>query len=162
MIESVAGSGIFFAGFRGERRVVNGMKTQKPLKGASHMKSSGKAEITKRKADTGAKRLRATIAAMSLVALALSLSNARAQDNPGVPTQGIDPATGLPVKNPDFPNAGLFVLREARPTPETERIVEAFNIGPYLEWMAANHENWGLNPSKPEEKRKIREQSRAA
>src|SRR5437870_3002090 len=85
MIESVAGSGIFFAGFRGERRVVNGMKTQKPLKGASHMKSSGKAEITNRKADTGAKRLRATIAAMSLVALALSLSNARAQDKASPP-----------------------------------------------------------------------------
>jgi len=50
--------------------------------------------------------------------------------SPG-PQAPIDPNTGLPTK----PNSGLFVLRQSRPTPQTQRIVEAFNIGPYLEWL---------------------------
>src|ERR1041385_3739402 len=43
----------------------------------------------------------------------------------------IDPATGLPNGSPSS-NKGLFTLRE--PTaPENQRVVEAFNIGPYLQ-----------------------------
>ena len=49
--------------------------------------------------------------------------------------QQIDPNTGLPVGGPMTPDRGLFVLREAAPRPEKQRMVEAFNIGPYLEWL---------------------------
>jgi hypothetical protein len=79
------------------------------------------------------------------------------QDNVGInPTQSIDPATGLPSKNADYPNSGLFVLRESRVGPESERVVEAFNIGAYLDWIAENRaQDWGLKPSDPEYQRKI-------
>lgn len=43
----------------------------------------------------------------------------------------VDPNTGLPVK----PDSGLFVL-QSTPTPQTRRVVEAFNIGPYLQWLS--------------------------
>jgi len=53
------------------------------------------------------------------------------------PTSGIqriDPNTGLPIGDTKQ-NAGLFVLRDFRPVGPTERTVEAFNIGPYLDWL---------------------------
>ena len=46
----------------------------------------------------------------------------------------MDPRTGLPRPAPDA-NTGLFILRDPAPTEENERVVEAFNIGPYLEWV---------------------------
>jgi hypothetical protein len=51
----------------------------------------------------------------------------------------IDPSTGLPTGGGD-PNTGLFVLREPMPTPETHRMVEAFNLEPYLEWLRSKQE----------------------
>jgi len=64
---------------------------------------------------------------------------------------GIDPKTGLPLADAMI-DAGLFALREVRPKPENQRIVEAINIGPYLEWLgqrppaerAGNPEDQGL------------------
>jgi hypothetical protein len=61
----------------------------------------------------------------------------------GGPTARVDPTTGLPLdRTTGFPitggkreNPGLFVLREPKPTPETKRVFEAFNIGPYIEWL---------------------------
>jgi hypothetical protein len=53
------------------------------------------------------------------------------------PTSGIqriDPNTGLPIGDTKQ-NAGLFVLRDFRPAGPAERTVEAFNIGPYLDWL---------------------------
>lgn len=48
----------------------------------------------------------------------------------------IDPTTGQPIAAaPTGTNTGLFVLREPTPTTETARTVEAFNIGPYLQWL---------------------------
>ncbi|MBI3850896.1 MAG: hypothetical protein HY298_11570 [Verrucomicrobia bacterium] len=54
----------------------------------------------------------------------------------GSGASAIDPTTGLPVAivRPAS-NEGLFILREPAPTPETARTVEAFNIGPYLQWL---------------------------
>lgn len=55
---------------------------------------------------------------------------------PGVGAQAVDPTTGQLVAMPTTEaNSGLFVLREPTPTPETSRTVEAFNIGPYLQWL---------------------------
>ncbi len=55
---------------------------------------------------------------------------------PGAGALAIDPTTGQPLALPTTEtNAGLFVLREPTPTPETVRTVEAFNIGPYLHWL---------------------------
>jgi hypothetical protein len=49
----------------------------------------------------------------------------------------IDPTTGLPVlPAPAESNTGLFVLREPTPTPENERVVEAFAIQP-LSWLVS-------------------------
>ena len=50
---------------------------------------------------------------------------------PGAGAQAVDPTTGQLIAIPTTEtNAGLFVLREPTPTPETSRTVEAFNIGP--------------------------------
>jgi hypothetical protein len=57
----------------------------------------------------------------------------------------VDPNTGLPLAGTQNLNAGLYVLREAKPTPETRRVVEAFNIGPYLEW--SSHQQGTNRPS---------------
>jgi hypothetical protein len=62
----------------------------------------------------------------------------------------MNPTTGLPMEPS---NAGLFVLREAPRPPEAQRLVEAFNIGPYLESLSrhaspekkATPEQEGLN-----------------
>ncbi len=54
---------------------------------------------------------------------------------PVAPNLLMDPNTGLPLGGGVKLNAGLFVLREPRPTPETRRIVEALNIRPYLDWL---------------------------
>jgi hypothetical protein len=53
------------------------------------------------------------------------------------PTTGLplDLTTGVPLQGGKRENPGLFVLREPKPTPETQRVFEAFNIGPYLEWL---------------------------
>jgi hypothetical protein len=60
----------------------------------------------------------------------------------GVPVAapGIDPTTGIPVGAAGSANEGLFVLRRSGPPPQIERVVEAFNIGPYLDWLAASME----------------------
>jgi hypothetical protein len=53
------------------------------------------------------------------------------------PTSGLplDRTTGFPLSGGKRQNPGLFVLRAPKPTPETQRVVEAFNIGPYVEWV---------------------------
>ena len=69
---------------------------------------------------------------------------------PAAPS-GIDPTTGLPPKEMRFPNSGLFVLRESPPAPEGQRAVEAFNIGPYLDWFAEKRApELGLKPDHPD------------
>lgn len=56
------------------------------------------------------------------------------------PKAAVDPATGLPVGGSE-PNSGLFILEEPRPTPETGRMVQVFNLGPYLRQMqVTNHQ----------------------
>lgn len=57
--------------------------------------------------------------------------------SPSVAASTIDPTTGLPREGAK-PNAGLFMLRENQSTGARERVVEAFNIGPYLNWITAN------------------------
>jgi len=55
---------------------------------------------------------------------------------PGSSTQTVDPTTGqLVATSPIETNTGLFILREPSPTAESARTVEAFNIGPYLQWL---------------------------
>jgi hypothetical protein len=71
----------------------------------------------------------------------------------GRPNPTVDPTTGLPPTQDLSINSGLFVLREAPPTAQSQKIVEAFNIGPYLEWLGhrptadqrGNPENEGLS-----------------
>jgi hypothetical protein len=59
---------------------------------------------------------------------------------PDAPTGPIDPTTGLPA--PANSGAGLFVLQEV---PTTDRMVEAFNLGPYLDWLRAQRKDGALN-----------------
>lgn len=49
----------------------------------------------------------------------------------------VDPATGMPLPAPpaEVRNSGLFILREAPPTPWNERTVEAFNLTGYIQWL---------------------------
>jgi hypothetical protein len=54
---------------------------------------------------------------------------------PGEAVRHIDPTTGLPIGSTNSPYAGLFVLREAQSPSQPQRMVEAFNVGPYLEWL---------------------------
>ena len=54
--------------------------------------------------------------------------------SPSVAASTIDPTTGLPREGAK-PNAGLFVLRDPPSVGPRERVVEAFNIGPYLQWL---------------------------
>ena len=54
---------------------------------------------------------------------------------PGQSIPRIDPNTGLPTAGTGGINTGLFVLREAPLGPQGRRIVEAFNVGPYLEFL---------------------------
>lgn len=53
---------------------------------------------------------------------------------PNMAGSTIDPTTGIPRQG-SKPNTGLFVLRDPPPIGPRERVVEAFNIGPYLRWM---------------------------
>ncbi|MCW5554281.1 MAG: hypothetical protein KIS67_19245 [Verrucomicrobiae bacterium] len=54
----------------------------------------------------------------------------------------VDPITGLPLPRPtgDNLNRGLFVLRAPPPRPEEQRIIEAFNLGGYLDWLWSQQE----------------------
>ncbi len=54
---------------------------------------------------------------------------------PGEAGPRIDPNTGMPIASTNRPYAGLFALREAQNRTQAHRMVEAFNIGPYLEWL---------------------------
>lgn len=54
------------------------------------------------------------------------------------PLGAVDPTTGLPKAAPSESSAGLFVLREPTPTPENQRIVEAFNLSGYVQWLMHN------------------------
>jgi hypothetical protein len=57
-------------------------------------------------------------------------------ETPGGPApQQIDPTTSLPLAAARSINAGLFVLRQSVPPAQRHRVVEAFNIGPYLDWL---------------------------
>ncbi len=50
-----------------------------------------------------------------------------------VGTPDADPSTGLPIGPPRTRlNSGLFVLQEPSPTPENQRVVDAFSLGNYL------------------------------
>jgi len=53
----------------------------------------------------------------------------------GVPAGAIDPATGLPLAPATVtdPDSGLYVLRPPSQKGQNERVVEAFNIDPFLE-----------------------------
>jgi hypothetical protein len=70
---------------------------------------------------------------------------------PSMSAQLVDQNTGLPVGGTK-PNAGLFVLRDPRPTGPTERTVEAFNIGPYLTWLR-------MKPNEGAQKRSAEDQA---
>jgi len=59
----------------------------------------------------------------------------------GSESAAVNPATGLPVSPGEAAsqfNAGLFVLREPVPTTENSRMVEVFNLSPYLERLHKN------------------------
>jgi hypothetical protein len=66
------------------------------------------------------------------------------------PNRGaVDPATGLPLPGTD-PNKGLYVLREPARNPGTEQVVEAFNIGSYLDWIKSQNESKDTGPTQEE------------
>jgi hypothetical protein len=67
----------------------------------------------------------------------------------------IDPATGLPSPSAESLNRGLFILREAPPTPWTERTVEAFNLSGYIQWLT----NKDRTAAAPDSRAKAAEQS---
>jgi len=71
-----------------------------------------------------------------LEALSVASGNRFSWERAGAQPPAVDPTTGLPVPNQPFdPNAGLFVLRQPNPTPETERNVEVFNLTGYFEQL---------------------------
>src|SRR5438552_343603 len=72
-------------------------------------------------------------------------SGAKFEWSGGPGNVAVDPTTGLPIVSGSN-NKGLFTLRE--PTaPENQRVVEAFNIGPYLQSVRENEED--STPDKP-------------
>ena len=62
----------------------------------------------------------------------------------------VDPATGLPTDAAVSNNKGMFAIHAPTPTPETERIVEAFNIGAYLRIAAHPEDSEGQSANKKE------------
>jgi hypothetical protein len=65
----------------------------------------------------------------------------RIDPNTGLP---LDLTTGVPITGARSVNAGLFVLREATPPSQKQRVVEAFNIGPYIDWLRHQPPEAGL------------------
>ena len=72
----------------------------------------------------------------------------------GGPAPAIDPNTGLQVTGQMESNSGLFVLQQPAPTPQTERIVEAFNIESYLVWLRRNAPTNEIPPQREEREQK--------
>ena len=80
-------------------------------------------------------KLRAGRLAEELEAVRIASGEKFEVQGPSGPNPPMDPNTGLPLAGAINLDRGLFVLRETRPQPEKQRVVEAFNIGPYLEWL---------------------------
>ncbi|HSU56856.1 MAG TPA: hypothetical protein VLT36_22545 [Candidatus Dormibacteraeota bacterium] len=77
-----------------------------------------------------------------------------------VPT--IDPTTGMPVASTKAPSAGLYVLRQAQYSSRPPRILEAMNIGPYLEWLGRRPHEEGKRHSEQQELSELQEMIDAA
>ena len=70
-----------------------------------------------------------------------------AETTPGA----IDPTTGLPVAQPGADdNTGLYVLREPARNSGRDQVVEAFNIGSYLDWIKNQNESKDSGPATDE------------
>ncbi len=96
-------------------------------------------------------KLRAGHLADELEALRVASGGRFEFTGPSGPNPPIDPSTGLPLAGATDLNAGLFILREPRPTAETQRMVEAFNVGPYLAWLVEQEANeLGLKAAHPD------------
>jgi len=61
----------------------------------------------------------------------------------------------LPAPTEETRNRGLFVLREAPPTPWNERTVEAFNLSGYIQWLTSKDKA----ATDPDNREKAAEQS---
>ena len=103
------------------------------------------------KVKVGDLRLRAGRLGEELQAVRVASGDKFEIEVPNGPT--IDQTTGFPIAYSQNGNASLLVLRESKPRPETRRIVEAFNIGPYLEW--SSHQNTTNHPSEDETLREV-------
>ncbi len=91
-------------------------------------------------------KLRASRLPEELEALRIACGQKFIVQPPAHGAPGVDPTTGLPVGQADV-GSGLFVL-EAVHSPQDERVVEAFNIGPYLQWLREQ----GKDPSQKEQR----------
>ncbi len=94
-------------------------------------------------------KLRASRLPEELEALRIATGNKFIVHPPAGPPSTIDPNTGLPVQAPDY-SSGLFVLEAVR-TPDSERVVEAFNVGPYLQWVREHPRDESQKEQRPEE-----------
>ncbi len=95
-------------------------------------------------------KLRASRLPEELEALRVATGNKFQVRSPAGAPSSIDPSTGLPVPEPDHSSSGLFIL-EAMRTPENERMVEAFNIGPYLQWVREHPKDGNQKDQRPED-----------
>lgn len=107
--------------------VVDALRDQYP--GANIVLSPGLAKLR-----VGDLKLRAGRLLDELEAVRIASGEKFEVQPPNGPTQ-IDPNTGLAMGV----STGLFVLREAKPTAQSQPVVAAFNIGPYIDWLRQEH-----------------------
>jgi hypothetical protein len=110
-------------------KVIDALRDQHPEANIVMSPGLGKLKV-------GDLKLRAGRLAEELEAVRVATGEKFDLKTPGEPMVDLDPKRGLPPDQGKTPNAGLFVLREAQKPPQEQRVVEAFNIGPYLEWLA--------------------------
>jgi len=82
-------------------------------------------------------KIRSGLLADELEAIRIASGGNFIVKGPSEPSLPIDPNTGMAVAGKMNLNAGLFILQEL-PSESADRVVEAFNIGPYLNWLRKN------------------------
>jgi hypothetical protein len=80
---------------------------------------------------------------------------------PGNLNGPVDPSTGLPLDWPHSLNGGLFILRESPLMAQNQKVVEAFNVGPFLEWRSRRSAKIDPSTGVPVEGSESHEQSDA-
>jgi len=109
-------------------RVIDALREQYPE--ANIVMSPGLAKVK-----VGDLKLRAGRLTEELEAVRVASGEKFDLQTPAQAVPTIDPTTGMPVASTKSPYAGLYTLRQAQYSSQPPRMLEAINIGPYLEWL---------------------------